>query len=283
MTLTPSRRGELRQRYPGSFVGERAVPVATAPHAESAPYARGAVLFAPAVDLPHRFAAAGSARAMECAVLRPIDLTRTHGVKVAAEEIAAMAKAYDPTFEAGALNFDHAWGGPSHGLASRIWLDGELLWCRMEKLSDEALAGISSGQWPRRSSEFWMEHPQTGSPYWCGLALLGSATPAVPGLPPAVLLSQQRPIYRLLSTGSIVAQAARDKEPSRLQREVNLAREERDRERADLARETGAAVAPPRPRVTPEQSRLNGRNGISAARSADLRRRYPGSFAEGQR
>lgn len=167
-------------------------------------------VFAPAIDLPFRFKA-NAGRALECAVLRPIDLTRTHGVRVTAEEIAVMAQSYDPAFEAGALNFDHAWGGPAHGLATRIWLDGELLWCRMEQLSDEAIAGVSSGQWPRRSSEFWMSHPQTGAPYWCGLALLGAATPAVPALPPATLLSaqpQRRPIYRLISTGSIVAPAA---------------------------------------------------------------------------
>lgn len=160
---------------------------------------------APPIDLPFRFQA-NAGRVLECAVLRPIDLTRTHGVKVTAEDIAAMAQDYDPAFEAGALNFDHSWGGPAHGLATRIWLDGELLWCRIEQLSQEAVDGIASGKWPRRSSEFWMSHPQTGRPYWCGLALLGAATPAVPGLPPAVLLSQQRPIYRLISTGAAVAE-----------------------------------------------------------------------------
>lgn len=162
--------------------------------------------FAPAIDLPFRFQA-NAGRALECGVLRPIDLTRTHGVKVTAEEIAVMAKDYDPAFEAGALNFDHAWGGPAHGLATRLWLEGDLLWCRMEQLSVEAIEGVASGKWPRRSSEFWMSHPQTGRPYWCGLALLGAAPPAVPGLPPAVLLSQ-RPIYRLISSGSVVEPSA---------------------------------------------------------------------------
>ena len=171
------------------------------------------VRFAPPIDLPFRFQA-NAGRVLECAVLRPIDLTRTHGVKVTAEDIATMAQDYDPAFEAGALNFDHSWGGPAHGLGTRIWLDGELLWCRMEQLSQEAVDGIASGKWPRRSSEFWMSHPQTGRPYWCGLALLGAATPAVPGLPPAVLLSQQRPIYRLISTGAAVAPSApRNGEP----------------------------------------------------------------------
>lgn len=159
--------------------------------------------FAPAIDLPFRFQA-NAGRALECGVLRPIDLTRTHGVKVTADEIAIMAEDYDPAFEAGALNFDHAWGGPAHGLATRLWIEGDLLWCRMEQLSVEAIEGIASGKWPRRSSEFWMSHPQTGRPYWCGLALLGAAPPAVPGLPPAVLLSQ-RPIYRLISTGAAAA------------------------------------------------------------------------------
>ena len=164
-------------------------------------------VFAPAIDLPFRFKA-NAGRALECAVLRPIDLTRTHGVRVTAEEIAVMAQSYDPAFEAGALNFDHAWGGPAHGLATRIWLDGELLWCRMEQLSDEAIAGVSSGLGPRRCPVWWMSPPQPGAPYGGGGARLGAATPAVPALPPAVLLSQARPIYRLVSTGSIVAPAA---------------------------------------------------------------------------
>lgn len=132
-------------------------------------------------------------RTFEAAVLRPIDLMPTHGVRFNDEDLAAMAESYDPVgIEAAALNFDHAWDGPAHGWATRVWVADGFLWARFEQLSDEAVAAIESGQWPRRSSELNMKHPATGKPYFRGLALLGAAHPAVYGLPPAKLLSAPR-------------------------------------------------------------------------------------------
>lgn len=139
---------------------------------------------------------ANAGRAMECAVLRPIDLSATHGVNITAEVLQAMVDSYDPAFEAAPLNFDHAWGGPSHGWCSKVWLAGETFWARFEQLSQEAVDAITSGRWPRRSSEFYLQHPQAKVPYFIGLALLGNSSPAVPGLPAAQLLS--RPITRLI-------------------------------------------------------------------------------------
>lgn len=139
---------------------------------------------------------ANAGRAMECAVLRPIDLSATHGVNITAEILQQMVDSYDPAFEAAPLNFDHAWGGPSHGWCSKVWLAGETFWARFEQLSQEAVDAIASGRWPRRSSEFYLQHPQAKVPYFIGLALLGNSSPAVPGLPAAQLLS--RPITRLI-------------------------------------------------------------------------------------
>lgn len=139
---------------------------------------------------------ASAGRAMECAVLRPIDLSVTHGINVTPEILQAMVDSYDPAFEAAPLNFDHAWGGPSHGWCSKLWLAGETLWSRFEQLSQEAVDAISSGRWPRRSAEISLNHHQTKAPYFLGLALLGNSAPAVPGLPAAQLLS--RPITRLI-------------------------------------------------------------------------------------
>ena len=94
----------------------------------------------------------------------------------------------------------------------------------------------------------------------------------------------EREITRLhVETAAYRTEAARDAELARLHREVNAEREALDRERELLARETGAAPVLSRPRLSAEQVRLNGRNGISAARSEALRRRYPGAYAEGKR
>lgn len=137
---------------------------------------------------------AGTPRAMECAVLRPIDLSSTHGVNVTPEILRAMVSSYDPAYEAAALNFDHAWGGPAHGWCTKIWMQGEMLWARFEQLSADAVEALTSGRWPRRSSEFYLQHPQAKVPYFIGMALLGNSTPAVPGLPAATLLSRPRTI-----------------------------------------------------------------------------------------
>jgi hypothetical protein len=136
---------------------------------------------------------AAAERAYEAPVLRPINLSRSHGVNIRVEDLREAAAAYDPATIAAPLNFDHAWGGPSHGWCSRLWMEAETLWARFEQLSAEAVAAIESGQWPRRSSEFYTDHPATGGYYFTGLALLGNSTPAVWGLGPARLLSG-RPI-----------------------------------------------------------------------------------------
>lgn len=149
-------------------------------------------------DLPFRLAEApGGRRAMERAVLRPIDLTGTHGLVVKLDLIDAIIASYDPAVEAAMLNFDHEWGGKSHGHCLRLWREGEMMWSRFERLSAEAVHGIESGEWPRCSSEFTLSHPVFKTPYFTGLALLGSKSPAVPGLGGANLLA--RPVYRLIN------------------------------------------------------------------------------------
>lgn len=120
-------------------------------------------------------------------VLKPIDLRLTHGIEVKLEHLQAMVESYDPALLEAALNFDHAWEGPLHGVAREVFLRGQSLWARFSKLSQQAIDAIKSGQWPRRSAEFSLEHPVMGKPYFQGLALLGAVRPAVPGLAPAQL------------------------------------------------------------------------------------------------
>jgi hypothetical protein len=131
----------------------------------------------------------GDAVAWECPVLRAMDLTSSHGVDIRPEHLRAMADSYRPEIEEATLNFDHAWEGPAHGFAEKLWVQGEELWARFVRLSAEALAAIRSGRWPRRSSEFVRQHPATGGPYYTGCALLGARRPAVWGMGHGVLLS----------------------------------------------------------------------------------------------
>lgn len=128
---------------------------------------------------------------LETPVLRPIDLTRSHSLDITAERLTEMAGSYDPAIETASLNFDHAWGGASLGHCERVWVqeDGHL-WVRYINLAEEAVEGIRSGKWTRRSLEFVTNHPVTGGWYLTGLALLGNARPAVPGLPPITLMSR---------------------------------------------------------------------------------------------
>jgi hypothetical protein len=153
------------------------------------------------LDLPYRFAAAKQgSRAMERAVLRPIDLTATHGLKVRPKTLADLVASYDPSVETAMLNFDHQVGGKSHGHCVRLWMEGDLLWSRFERLSPEAVHGVESGEWPRCSSEYLPTHPVLKVPYYIGLALLGAKSPAVTGLGEAKLL--ERPVYRLITFDS---------------------------------------------------------------------------------
>jgi hypothetical protein len=157
------------------------------------------ILCVPAPVHAVRLAGRGSARTMEAAVLKPIDLQRTHGVRVRLEDLVEMQRAYDRNFEEAALNFDHAWGGPAHGWCARCWLgEGDLFWTLWDQVSPEAVDAVESGRFKRLSSEFTTSHPQTGGWYFFGTALLGATKPAVPGLPGPKLLS--RPIARVFLT-----------------------------------------------------------------------------------
>ncbi len=143
--------------------------------------------------------AAGRPAAFEAPVLRPLDLTSTHGVAIELRHLEQMVATYDPVkIEAAALNFDYAWGGPAHGFAARLWLAGETLWARFEQLSAEAVSAIRSGQWPRRGAALTTRHAATGGWYFTGLALLGNASPAVWGLGPGKLLSADRGAARVV-------------------------------------------------------------------------------------
>lgn len=143
--------------------------------------------------------AAGRPAAFEAPVLRPIDLTSTHGVSIQLSHLEQMAASYDPArVEAATLNFDYAWGGPAHGLCSRLWLVGSVLWARFDRLSAEAVEALRSGQWPRRGATISTRHAATGGWYFTGLALLGAASPAVWGLGPGKLLSADRGAARVV-------------------------------------------------------------------------------------
>ncbi len=132
---------------------------------------------------------------LSMAVMRVIDLTKSHGIDVTLEKLQQMVAVYDPTVEQASLNFDHAWGGPSYGWCEEIWLEGDLLWARYVDVDPTVFDGIRAKRWVRRSSEFCLHHKITGSWYYTGCALLGQNRPAVPGLPPIQLL---RPSVRLV-------------------------------------------------------------------------------------
>jgi hypothetical protein len=133
-------------------------------------------------------------RSARWTILRPIDLTVSHGVNFTAEVLAEMVAGYDPAIETGTLNFDHSWGGRAHGRlrAPRIEADGSLS-VEVYYLSDEAVQGIQDGGWFRLSSEIAFAHPATGGYYLRGLALLGQRAPGCWGLPPISLSAAHQP------------------------------------------------------------------------------------------
>lgn len=131
--------------------------------------------------------AEGGVVVLECAVMRPQDLSLTHGHELRLENLEEMIASYDPAIQVATLNFDHAFGGPAHGWCEKAWLDGEIFMARWLDLSGEAIDGIRSRRWFRQSGEISMHHPATGGWYFEGMALLGAKAPAIWGLPPVRL------------------------------------------------------------------------------------------------
>jgi hypothetical protein len=145
--------------------------------------------------------------------LKPIDLTKTHGVNFTAERIKKLAADYDPSIETASLNLDHDWCGPSHGWCSKLEVRGSWLWAVYVNLSEEVIEAIKSRQYTRCSGEFDLEHPATQDWYFTGLALLGTKRPAVWGMP---RVSLHRPSYIIdLSKEEETSMATKKKKSAR--------------------------------------------------------------------
>ncbi|HVF61667.1 MAG TPA: hypothetical protein VNJ70_17815 [Thermoanaerobaculia bacterium] len=129
----------------------------------------------------------GGVFVLECAVMRPQDLSLTHGHELRLDNLEEMIASYDLGIQVATMNFDHAWGGPAHAWCERVWLDGDIFMARWVDLSGEAVEGIRSRRWFRQSGEVTMHHPATGGWYFEGMALLGAKAPAIWGLPPVRL------------------------------------------------------------------------------------------------
>jgi hypothetical protein len=144
------------------------------------------VFATPAEDLTVALPEAGTP-VLETPVLVPIDLTESHGTDITLARLDELAASYDPEIEMAPLNFDHAYGGPSHGWCEAVWVRDGALWVRYVDLAAEAVDGIRQRRYTRRSAEIVLHHPVTGGWYFTGLALLGNQRPAVLGLPPLQL------------------------------------------------------------------------------------------------
>lgn len=147
----------------------------------------------PGVELAVAAADSASPRTARWRCIRPIDLTKTHGMNFTTEVLGRIAAAYDTAVHVASLNFDHQWGGPSHGRIASVEIDEEgWLVANLTHLSDEAIAGVRSGQWFRLSVEVSVDHPATDTEYLTGLALLGNAEPGVWGQDPLALQRKER-------------------------------------------------------------------------------------------
>lgn len=76
----------------------------------------------------------------------------------------------------------------AHGWVSRLWRDGNSLFCDCEGVSDELAAKISDRRLPNRSASFFPPHhphnPTPGCWHLRHVGWLGAVAPAVPGLQP---------------------------------------------------------------------------------------------------
>jgi hypothetical protein len=124
---------------------------------------------------------------LEFALLVPTDLTETHGIDITQVRLEEMVASYDPAIEMASLNFDHNYGGPSLGWCEKVWMQDDSLWVRYVDLAQDAVDGVRSKAYTRRSAEIALDHPVTGGWYLTGAALLGNKRPAIPGLPPVTL------------------------------------------------------------------------------------------------
>lgn len=103
------------------------------------------------------------------------------------ERLDQIVKSYDPSFEMGVVNLDHAPDGPALGKISDVRRLGSEIQVRLDpsQVTDELKAAVTSGKFFRPSAEIYPAFSQLeGSPaYLRGFALLGNKSAQVRGLP----------------------------------------------------------------------------------------------------
>lgn len=121
-------------------------------------------------------------------------------VDLSADVLQEAADSYDPSYLRAAINYDHDWGGDALGWIDRLEFDGDVLWAYPVGLVDEAAQRIRDRRRTRVSAEFSRDYELgdgSRSWYFTGLALLGVAEPAVPGLPEITLADNRHVVIRL--------------------------------------------------------------------------------------
>lgn len=118
------------------------------------------------------------------ALLKPGEYVDYHGKRLAisGEQLAGIARRYDPARQAAYLRLGHGSGDPARGRITALHWDGALLSADVVGVAADLAAELAAGRWPGRSAELYPA-PGVGGLYLRGVALLGADIPAVKGLP----------------------------------------------------------------------------------------------------
>ncbi|CAN5193175.1 hypothetical protein BH09SUM1_BH09SUM1_07200 [soil metagenome] len=98
------------------------------------------------------------------------------------DDLATIARDYDPADHEAPVTLDHAQHGPAHGWVTRLRSLGDRLLATLTNLSPSLSDALRSQRFKKRSVELYRQHPRTGRPYLKAISFLGAAPPEVKGL-----------------------------------------------------------------------------------------------------
>lgn len=118
--------------------------------------------------------------------------------KFTKNEIAEIAKNYDPKFCEAPITIDHQQSGPAYGWVDTVKADGDKLKVAFKDVPQEFEKDVNDGKYKKVSVELYRNLEGKGA-YLKAVSFLGAATPQVKGLEPIKFMESESDTYEFES------------------------------------------------------------------------------------
>lgn len=135
--------------------------------------------------------------------------------KFTAEQIAELAKNYDPEFSEAPITLDHEQSGPAYGWVKSLKAEGETLKASFKDIAEDLKNFVNEGKYRKISVEIY-RNLEGKSPYLKAVSFLGASIPQVKGMQTVEFKEGESDIY----TFEAIVEEDDDKEIQELKKQI---------------------------------------------------------------